>query len=168
MHHEPHLAPAVSPGCCKGVLSCTPLPPPGPLQPAQPSSSPEGGSPVSLLQDFPSLLSVCLLFFHPPCFLLPPVVYLIFLPSSDVGLIGSALMQAPWDSPVHSLSPAPLSSCPDLETDTPIVRSCPESHMLESRDTRQLSLPTPAFSYGLSVSWGDRTVTSALAFKHNI
>lgn len=75
----------------------------------------------------------------------------------DVGLTGSVLMRAPWDSPVHSLSPpAPPSSCPDLETDTPNVRSRPVSRYNDTASPSLSSSPSQTVV---------EPAASALAFK---
>lgn len=105
---------------------------PVPLQPAQPSPSPERRSWLLSVARLP--LSSQLL----PSF---PQSPLLLSPTRGFSPRRRAVLPSrpPGDSPVRPLSlPAPPRSCPDLETDTPIVRSCFVSHMLESRGTRQL------------------------------
>lgn len=107
------------------VLARTPPPAPVSHQPARPSSSPESSSSWLLpLARLPLFLALAFFSAIP------------FAPFSHQRLlsVSSPFADASWDSLVHSLSaPAPPRSCPDLETDTPNVRSCPVSHMLESR-----------------------------------
>lgn len=147
------MAPAVAEAQAVVLSQHTP-PAPVPLQPSQPSPSPERSSSHLLsVARLPSLPSPCLLCCSPLCSFLHL--------SADVGLTGSSLTKAPWDSSVHSLTPpATTRSCPNWKTDTPIVRSCPAAHMLASRGTRQLPPLLCAASHL-------KPMLSALAFKGN-
>lgn len=108
----------------------------------------EGAPGFSQLQDSPFFIALAF----------SPAIPFAPLSSTDVlsrRPLGTALF-------IHCL-PTPPRSCPHWGTDPPIVSSCPVSHLLESRGTRQ-PLPPPSLSATSRV----RPLPSALAFKLNI
>ena len=92
----------------------------------------EGAPGFSQLQDSPFFIALAF----------SPAIPFAPLSSTDVlsrRPLGTALF-------IHCL-PTPPRSCPHWGTDPPIVSSCPVSHLLESRGTRQPPPPTFSLSY---------------------
>lgn len=147
------------------VLSRTPPPAPVSPQPAQPSSSPGSSScwllslarlPLFLPLGFFSAIAFAPFSHRRPLSVFQPLAGLGLTGRAHTTPLGTALF-------IHSLiPPAPPRSCPDLKIDTPNVRSCPMSHMLEPTYKGTASPPLSGFPSQMVVEPTASTLASKL------